>query len=138
DLEELGVPVSFVDADGSVIVIARLCDWLVREGVDLVHTHSYRPNLQGRLAALPLRASGTRIVAHYHNTYDDKWEKEGTLTLERHLCAATDRVLACSEAAAAHVRDSLGVAPERLTVVPNGVETARFAGGDRAAARAAL
>jgi glycosyltransferase involved in cell wall biosynthesis len=138
DLEAHGVPVSFVDGGGSMVVVARLCDWLVREGVDLVHTHSYRPNLQGRLAALPLRDAGTRIVAHYHGAYDDKWEKEGTLTLERRLSAATDAVVACSEAAAEHVRDRLDVARDRLTVVPNGVDPGRFAAGDGAASRAAL
>ena len=55
-IEARGVPVSFADASGSLGVVAHLCDWLVAGGVDLVHTHSYRPNLQGRLAAVPLRA----------------------------------------------------------------------------------
>jgi glycosyltransferase involved in cell wall biosynthesis len=137
-LEEHGVPVSFADADGSLGVVAHLCDWLVAQGVDLVHTHSYRPNLQGRLAAVPLRDGGLRIVAHYHNRYDDKWEREGTLTLERRLTAATDRVVACSAAAGEHVTASLGVPRERLAVIPNGVELDRFAAADRGAARARL
>jgi glycosyltransferase involved in cell wall biosynthesis len=134
-----GVPVSFADANGSLGVVAHLCDWLVSNDVDLVHTHSYRPNLQGRLAAVPLRDAGLRIVAHYHNRYDDKWAKEGTRTLERRLTAATDRVVACSHAAGEHVRESLGVPAERLAVIPNGVDRERFAApADRAAARAAL
>ena len=57
-IEARGVPVSFADASGSLGVVAHLCDWLVAGGVDLVHTHSYRPNLQGRLAAVPLRPRG--------------------------------------------------------------------------------
>jgi glycosyltransferase involved in cell wall biosynthesis len=137
-LEEHGVPVVFPRAKGSMLVVADLCDWLVTERVDLVHTHSYRPNLQGRLAALPLRENGVRIVAHYHSAHDDKRDQDGTLTLERSLTAVTDRVVACSQAAGDHVADLLGVPPERLTVVHNAVDTARFAGGDRAAARAAL
>jgi glycosyltransferase involved in cell wall biosynthesis len=137
-LEAHGVPVAFPRAKGSMRVVADLCDWLVAEGVDVVHTHSYRPNLQGRLAALPLRGNGVRIVAHYHSASDDKRNEEGTLTLERSLTAVTDRVIACSQAAGDHVADLLGVPPERLTVVHNAVDTARFAGGDRAAARAAL
>jgi glycosyltransferase involved in cell wall biosynthesis len=137
-LEEHGVPVVFPRVKGSMLVVADLCDWLVTEGVDLVHTHSYRPNLQGRLAALPLRENGVRIVAHYHSAHDDKRDRDGTLTLERSLTAVTDRVVACSQAAGDHVADLLGVPPERLTVVHNAVDTARFAGGDRAAARAAL
>jgi glycosyltransferase involved in cell wall biosynthesis len=132
------VPVAFPRATGSLLVVADLCDWLVAEGVDLVHTHSYRPNLQGRLAALPLRPGGMRLVAHYHSAHDDKRDEEGTLTLERSLTAVTDRVIACSRAAGDHVAELLGVPPARLTVVPNAVDVARFADGDRAAARAAL
>jgi len=126
-IEERGVPVSFADASGSLGVVAHLCDWLVSNRVDLVHTHSYRPNLQGRLAAVPLRPGGLRIVAHYHNRYDDKWAKEGTRALERALTAATDRVVACSAAAGEHVAASLGVPAERVAVIPNGVEAERFA-----------
>ena len=138
-LENHGVGVAFPRVSGSMLVVADLCDWLVAEGVDLVHTHSYRPNLHGRLAALPLREAGVRVVAHYHSANDDKRNKEGTLTLERSLTAVTDRVIACSRAAGDHVAELLGVPPERLTVVPNAVDTDRFAAAaDRAAARAAL
>jgi glycosyltransferase involved in cell wall biosynthesis len=138
-LEDAGVPVAFPRVKGSMLVVADLCDWLVAEGVDLVHTHSYRPNLQGRLAAMPLRENGMRIVAHYHSAHDDKRNDEGTLTLERALTHVTDRVIACSPAAGDHVAELLGVPLERLTVVPNAVDVDRFAnGGERAAARAAL
>jgi glycosyltransferase involved in cell wall biosynthesis len=138
-LEDHGVGVAFPRVSGSMLVVADLCDWLVAEGVDLVHTHSYRPNLHGRLAALPLREAGMRLVAHYHSAHDEKRDKEGTLTLERSLTAVTDRVLACSRAAGDHVAELLGVPSERLTVVPNAVDTDRFAaGGNRAAARAAI
>ena len=138
-MEARGVPVSFAHASGSLGVVAHLCDWLGANHVDLVHTHSYRPNLQGRLAAVPLRSGGLRIVAHYHNRYDDKWAREGTRALERALTAETDRVVACSEAAGEHVAASLGVPAERLVVIPNGVEAERFAAAtDRAGARARL
>src|SRR4051812_11296772 len=142
-LEDAGIPVAFPRVKGSLLVVADLCDWLVAEGVDVVHTHSYRPNLQGRLAAVPLRERGMRIVAPYHSAHDDKRNEEGTLTLERALTAQTDRVIACSQAAGAHVAELLHVPPERVAVVPNAVDVPRFAGagagaGDRAAARRAL
>jgi glycosyltransferase involved in cell wall biosynthesis len=137
-LERHGVPVTFCPVGGALRIVANLSEWLVAEGVDLIHTHSYRPNLQGRLAAAPLRGSGLRLVAHYHSTMDDKRAAEGTLALERSLTAVTDRVIACSQATGDHVAGLLRIAEGRLSVVPNAVETARFADGDRAAMRAAL
>jgi len=137
-LENHGVPVTFCPVEGALRIVANLSEWLVAEGVDLIHTHSYRPNLQGRLAAAPLRGSGLRLVAHYHSTMDEKRAAEGTLALERSLTAVTDRVIACSQATGDHVAELLRVPEGRLTVVPNAVETARFADGDRAAMRAAL
>jgi glycosyltransferase involved in cell wall biosynthesis len=137
-LEDHGIRVSFCPVKGSLLVVANLSEWLVAEGVDLIHTHSYRPNLQGRLAAAPLRDSGMRLVAHYHSTMDEKREAEGTLALERNLTAVTDRVIACSEAAGDHVAALLDIPDGRLTVVPNAVDAAGFAGGDRAAMRAEL
>ncbi len=51
--------------------------------------------------------------------------------------AGADAVVAVSEDLAAQVR-ALGVAPERVHVVPHGVDLARFTPGDRSAARQRL
>lgn len=55
----------------------------------------------------------------------------------RALLPRADRVVAVSRPLAEEAI-ALGVAPERVRVVPNGVDRDRFAPGDRAAARAAL
>jgi glycosyltransferase involved in cell wall biosynthesis len=135
--EEAGVPVSFPRAAGEKLAVASdLCGWLVAEGIDLLHTHSYKPNLYARLAGLPCRAGGLKIAAHYHNQYDNKWEKDGSLTLERMLSRASDALLAVSGSVREHVAERLAIAPERVDVILNGVEAERFAGLDPAAARA--
>jgi glycosyltransferase involved in cell wall biosynthesis len=138
--DDLGIPVSFPDNadDRRIGLIADLCRWLDEGGVDLLHTHSYKPNLTGRLAGVPLRAAGLRIVAHYHNQYDDKYDTEGTLSLDRHLSASTDRIVAVSASVGDHVAERLGVPAERIAVVPNGVDCDRFTNGDRAGARERL
>lgn len=51
--------------------------------------------------------------------------------------AAADAVVAVSEDLATHVR-ALGVAPERVHVVPHGIDLARFTPGDRVDARRRL
>lgn len=124
---------------GKLGAIAALAEWLERERVDLVHTHSYRPNLYARLAATLRRPHGLRVVAHYHNQYDDKWDADpSALVIERGLAAQSDALLACSASVREHVAARLGVDPGRITVIENGVDAARFGGGDRAAARRRL
>jgi glycosyltransferase involved in cell wall biosynthesis len=137
--EELGIPITFADAAPEKLAVASdLCRWLDAERIDIVHTHSYKPNLYARLAALPCRASGVKLVAHYHNEYDNKWGKDGTLVLDRRLAGSSDALVAVSAAVQDHVASRLGIARDRIDVVPNGVEVERFAAGEHASARAAL
>ena len=122
------------DKDAAVAQVAR---WVAADGVGVVHTHSTRPNRYGRLAAL--QVPGVAVVAHYHNHYDDKWSAGSeALEVERRLAPLTDRAVACSRSVARHVVDRLGLDPARVAVLPNGVDAARFAGGDGRAVRAAL
>jgi glycosyltransferase involved in cell wall biosynthesis len=118
--------------------VAALAQWLRRERVDLVHTHSYKPNLHGRLAAALLQREGVRVVAHYHNEYSDKWDLDRSDILERELAASTDALLACSAAVARHVEHRLALPAGRVQLLSNGVDTAVFHRRDRQAARAAL
>jgi glycosyltransferase involved in cell wall biosynthesis len=106
--------------------LGDLVTWLRHEQLDIVHTHSYKPNLQGRMAAALLRSHGLRVVAHYHNTYDDKWEKDGTGWLDALLCRDTDALLACSSHVAMDVAMRLGLGPEAIHVLPNGVDLGEF------------
>jgi glycosyltransferase involved in cell wall biosynthesis len=124
---QIGLPVTLGAPDeGRLSIVAQLHDWLAREAPDILHSHSYKPNLHAGLAAGPLRSGGLKVIAHYHNQYDAQWQRDGTLGLDAALAARCDRVVACSGAVADHVRERLGVRPERLAVIPNGVDDARF------------
>lgn len=136
---DAGVQVRFADVQGGVLGRqAALATWLSDWQIQVLHTHSYKPNLHARLAALALGDPGLRIVAHYHNQYDNKWAADGSLTLDARLAARTDALLACSHAVARHLVERLGVAPSEVQVLTNGVDTDRFRRIDPVEARRRL
>jgi glycosyltransferase involved in cell wall biosynthesis len=115
---------------------------LIRRGrYDIVHTHRYRACVYGRLAA---RAAGVRhVVATEHSLGDTRIEGRPITPGIRRLYRATERLgtgtIAVSEPVAARLR-SWGVRPERVAVIPNGIDAAALAfdAGLRARARAEL
>ena len=128
-----GITVTFgAGHKGKIASIAHLAAWLEKERIALLHTHSYRPNLYGRLAGVLRRGNGLRLVAHYHNQYDDKW-REGSeaLLLERQLAGQTDAMVAVSAAVRDHVAQALERDPAAISVVENGIDVDRVAGGRR-------
>lgn len=131
-----GLEVRFPLSNDKSSVVGELAGWLRADRVDLVHTHSFKPNRFGRLAAL--QAGDLRVVAHYHNDYADKWVDPAAVALERELAAASDALVACSVSVREHLGARLGLAREKVTVIPNGVDADRFRGGDGARLRAEL
>jgi glycosyltransferase involved in cell wall biosynthesis len=127
EFHNAGFPVRFPEADETTLqVVGRLCEWMDADSIDVLHTHSYKPNLVARMAGLLSRRPSLRIVAHYHNFYDDKWTSEGTLPLDRRLTRSSDRLIACSDAVRAHMAERLQVASDSIEVILNGVDYARF------------
>lgn len=122
---------------GKTGAMAELLDWLTVHRIDILHCHSFRPNLYARLAGAALRPA-LRIVAHYHNTYDDKWCDPQVLALERHLGRVTDARIAVSKAVAKHVCDRLELTPGRVDIIPNAIDPVRLLGADRLRGRAML
>lgn len=136
---EISVPVSFpAQGEDKLALVGELAAWLVKHEIDLLHTHSYKPNLYGRLAGLLCQPRGVRLLAHYHNQYDNKWATDDKLVFDQRLAEFPGALVACSHSVAAHVAEWIGVPTARIDVVPNGVEAERFAGGDRNAARVQL
>ncbi|MEY4830880.1 MAG: hypothetical protein RLZZ562_2676 [Planctomycetota bacterium] len=135
-----GLDVCFAhESSRKIETVASVADWIAERGIALLHTHSNRPNVVGRMAGALFRSQGLAVVAHYHNQYDDKWERDpAMLSLERRLVASTDAMIAVSESVRRHVADNIGVDEQRIDVIPNGVDASAFAGVDRSEARRAL
>jgi glycosyltransferase involved in cell wall biosynthesis len=135
---EAGVAVELAPAGAGLLARqAALADWLRRQRIELLHSHSYKPNLQARPVAAALRPA-PRIVAHYHNQYDNKWDADASLPLDAALASGSDALLACSGAVAEHLQQRLGLAPGRVELLPNGVDTTGFRRLGRAEARQRL
>ncbi|TPG55652.1 glycosyltransferase [Roseomonas nepalensis] len=99
---------------------AALRRLVLSEGVGLVHARSRFPAWAALLAA---RASGVPFVTTYHGSYNEGFPGK---RLYNSVMARGDRVIAISEHIAALVRARHGVGPDRLRVIPRGVDPARF------------
>lgn len=114
---------------------------LMREGFDVVHTHSSKAGVLGRVAA---RRAGVPAIVHTTHglpvTPDMAPATRMLLVaVERTAARACDAVVAVSHATARELTDLKIARPEQITVIPSGVDVDRFARPrDRAAARAAL
>jgi glycosyltransferase involved in cell wall biosynthesis len=90
------------------------------EGVAIIHARSRFPAWSALMAA---RGAGARFVTTYHGSYNEGFPGK---RFYNSVMARGDRVIAISEHIAALVRDRYGVGPDRLRVIPRGVDSARF------------
>jgi glycosyltransferase involved in cell wall biosynthesis len=114
---------------------AALTGLLRRGEFDVVHTHCRNADLHGGLAA---RATGTPHVAHLRGLLVDETGNVGgglVDRLHRALLRRSPRsIVAVSEAVRRRALALLGVAPERVITVRNGVAVAAFRTPRRATA----
>jgi glycosyltransferase involved in cell wall biosynthesis len=102
--------------------IAGLARYLRRERVALVHTFDFYSNVLGVLAARLARTP--RVIASQRDLGNLRPPVQRRI--QRGLLRLADRVLVNSEAVAERVRIRAGVPASRVSVVPNGVDVARF------------
>ncbi|MFB7910909.1 glycosyltransferase [Kitasatospora sp. NPDC059146] len=112
---------------------------VVRAGrYDLVHTHLYRAQLYGRLAA---RLAGVRaVVSTEHSLHAGVIEGRPVTRGVKGLYLAAERLGSTTVAVSRQVAQTLrswGVPPARIELIPNGIDTAgyRRPPAERAAAR---
>ena len=99
---------------------------------DVIHSHHWFSGM----AALPLaRLTGTPHVQSFHSiaapessplSWGERPESPGRLTGEAWLAQQSDAVIAISEAEADTVLERLGGSPDRLAIVPPGVDGTLF------------
>jgi glycosyltransferase involved in cell wall biosynthesis len=100
--------------------IDRLAALIRRFDVDIVHARSRAPAWSARYAA---KRTGRHFVTTFHNAYGI-----GSILKHRYnaVMASGDRVIAISCFVGDHVAARYGVPPERLRVIPRGVDVNRF------------
>jgi glycosyltransferase involved in cell wall biosynthesis len=99
---------------------AALAELIRRHDIDIVHARSRAPAWSAWAAA---RATGRHFVTTFHNAYG-----LGSRLKQRYnsVMARGERVIAISAFVAAHVAAIYGVGPERLRLIPRGVDLDLF------------
>ncbi|MEV0092640.1 glycosyltransferase [Streptomyces sp. NPDC050738] len=129
-LREDGIAVTHLGMSGNrdLRALPRLVRHIRDGRYDVVHTHLYRACLYGRLAA---RLAGVRaVVATEHSLGRHQIEGRPLSSGTRALYLAGERMGRRTVAVSASVAERLedwGVRGSRITVVPNGIDAARFA-----------
>lgn len=123
-LNTAGVPVTCLRARRwwDVSLLWKLKRELKRLQPALLQTFLFHANLAGRLAGwrarVPHIVSGIRVAEQRRNVYLrlDRWTES---LVEKHVCV--------SQAVADYSRETGGLNPKKLRVIPNGVDFERFA-----------
>lgn len=108
----------------------RLARFIRREKIDIVHCMLPTANLWGRLGGILARA---KIVVSERNV--ETWKPWYWLWLDRLLARYTNLILANAEAIKKFVVSSTKIEPDRVRVIYNSVNPARFSSVDPAALR---
>ena len=121
--------------------VARRMGSAVREhGVDLLHAHQYTPFFYASLSrGLPIlsRKQPPILFTEHGRHYPDQ-RKTKRILANRFLLGKRDRVTAVGSFIKQALVANEGIAADRIEVIHNGINPARFAHGDRAAARRLL
>jgi glycosyltransferase involved in cell wall biosynthesis len=135
DLERAGIPVRVLPLRSRLgpMGLWRLSRHL--RGADIVHSHMYRSNVPGTVAARFARVPV--IVGHIHNV--DTWERSNQRRWDRLTARRRAATIAVSHRVQRNVCETLGLEPALVPVIHNGIDLEPFETPfDRTAARADL
>jgi starch synthase (maltosyl-transferring) len=123
-LQTVGIDVHFLGATRSRQVFAvlnRLKTLLRKQSPDVVQSFLFHANLAGRIAArragVPRAVSGIRVAERR-----SRWP----LWADRLTDRLVDRHVCVSRAVAQFSRDVTGLPPEKLVVIPNGIDASLY------------
>lgn len=125
-----------------VLAFLQLASLFLQERPDVVHTHSSKAGILGRLAA---RLAGVPVIIHtYHgfgfNDFQPRLAKWLYVLLERLCCRSSDSLIFVSRANVEYARAHGLGRPERYKLIRSGVDLSAFPArlSDRAAKKAQL
>ena len=101
--------------------IERLMKVIAEHKVDIVHARSRAPAWSASIAA---RRAGVHFVTTFHGTYNLGWF--GLKHAYNQVMTRGERVIAISDFIRGHIEQVYHVDPERIRVVPRGVDLSRF------------
>ncbi|WPB81120.1 glycosyltransferase [Archangium violaceum] len=105
----------------SALQVLRLARWFHTQRVELVHAHDFYSTM---LVVPAAKMAGTKVIvgrldlAHWHGT--------ARRALLRSLTLMADHVVGNAEAIRRMLVEEEGLPPERVSVIPNGLDLARF------------
>ena len=105
--------------------VKQIEEYIREDGIDLVHTHGYKADLYGFLAAW---RSGKPVVATCHNWVGGTAALGIYNHLDRLALKRFDALAAVSDAVAQRLIDS-GVPAEKIKTIPNGIDVHAFEQG---------
>ena len=124
ELEKAGIRVHLVPFRSRLDLrgLRGLRELIVREKIDLVHSHMYRANTPATIAG---RWAGVRaIVGQLHNV--NTWETARQLWMDRALSRMRAATICVSRNVQLEAQRRLYLPPARLPVIYNGVDIERF------------
>ena len=102
--------------------VVRLLRFLRSEQIDVLHTHGYKADLYGLLAA---RLASCTLVATCHNWTDRTAILQRYSSLDKFLLRWFDRVVAVSASVTANLAQA-GVPTTKLCMIHNGIDTEQY------------
>ncbi len=128
-MESLGIPIikfkmrARLDFDGKYIAgILKLAHLMRKMQIDIVHTHLYRANLAGRIAA---KLAGVPvIIANEHNI--DSWKNFPQRLSDRVLAKITSKIIVVSDAVKDFYVNRIGIPEHKIITIHNGVDIPKF------------
>ncbi|HZN56271.1 MAG TPA: glycosyltransferase [Candidatus Polarisedimenticolaceae bacterium] len=134
-LKDAGIEVVTLERSSRAgpLQLVRLARLLRARRPDIVHSFLFSENWRARVAAWG--APGVRSISSERSV--NSWKRFHHHALERILAARTARIVVNAEAIRRFLVEQGGLPPGKIEVIPNGVDTDRFAPpGDRDARRA--
>jgi glycosyltransferase involved in cell wall biosynthesis len=124
-LEDAGVEFHFLDAQSIwqfQPIVRQLEQWFRRQKPDLVQSFLFHANLAARVAAR--RAGVPTVVAGLRVAEPRRWH----LWTDRLTSGLVDCYVCVSQAVARFAEKRIGLSPEKLAVIPNGIEVEKYSG----------
>ena len=124
DLKELGIRVRKIHMRSRLdpVGLYKLYKFMKNEEFDIVHTHMYRSNTPGRIAAkfagIPV------IIANLHNI--DTWKSRKHFLIDKILSRYTDKIIAVSDAVKKFNIKNSGIISDKFITIYNGIDIEEF------------